>query len=81
MARGTHAKQPDSANEGNFGNLEGNTLMPSNARVPKFALVSSKITKDALELGYILWDVCEALLDFKQDKSDEIKELLEPCKN
>ena len=55
--------------------------MPSNAWVPKFALVSSKTAKDALELGYILWDVCEALLDFKQDKSDEIKELLEPCKN
>ena len=71
----------DSANEENFCNLEGNALMPSNAWVPKFALVSSKTAKDALELGYILWDVCEALLDFKQDKSDEIKELLEPCKN
>ena len=71
----------DSTNEGNFCNLEGNALMPSNTWVPKFVLVRSKIAKDALELGYTSWDVYEALQDFQKDKPDEIKELLEPCKN
>ena len=33
--------------------------------VPKFALVSSKIAADTLEVGYTPWEVHDALLDFE----------------
>ena len=71
----------NSANKGEFCNLEGNDVDIEQTFVPKFALVPSKIARDALELGYTPWEVYDALLDFEQGKLDNVKELLQPCKD
>ena len=41
--------------------------------VPKFVLAPSKIAANALEVGYMTWEVYNALVDFEEDKSDEVK--------
>ena len=70
-----------SENEGKFCHLEDGDLDIEQTFVPKFCLIPAKIARDALELGYTSWDVYDALLDFEEGKSDEVKELLQPCKD
>ena len=72
-------EQPE--NEGDFYHLEGGKLELNDTSVPNFALVPLKIAADALEVGYTPWEVHDAMLDFEDDKGDEVKKLLEPCKN
>ena len=63
-------------NEGDFCNLEGGELEMNDTSMPKFALVPSKIVADALEVGYTPWEVHDTLLDFRDNKGDEVKKLL-----
>ena len=60
-------------NERDFCHLEKGELEMNNTSVPKFALVPSKIAADALEVGYTPWEVHDAMLDFEDDKGDEVK--------
>ena len=70
-----------SQNEGEFCNLEGGELKINETSVPKFALVSSKTAADALEIRYTSQEVYDALVDFEDEKSEEAKKLLKPCKD
>ena len=63
--------QPE--NEGEFCNLEGDELVLNDTSVPKFTLVPLKIAVDALEVGYTPWEVYVALVDFEDNKLDEVK--------
>ena len=64
--------QPE--NEGEFCNLEGGESELNDTSVPKCTLVPSKIAAGALEVGYTSWEVYDALVDFEEDKGDEVKE-------
>ena len=68
-------------NEGEFSNLDAGDLDMNETSVPKLALVPSKIAADALEGGYMPWEVHDALVDFEDGKGDDVKRLLKPCKN
>ena len=62
--------QPE--NERDFCNLEGGELELNDTWVPKFSLFPSTIAADALEVGYMPWEVRDALVDFKGDKGDGV---------
>ena len=49
--------------------------------VPKFALVLSKIAAHVLEEGYTPWEVHDTLVDVEKGKSEEVRDLLKPCKD
>ena len=68
-------------NDGEFCRLKGGELKINKPPVPKFALVPSKIAADALEEGYTPWEVYDALVDFEERKSEEVKNLLKSCKD
>ena len=75
----TFYDQPE--NEGEFCSLDAGELEMNETTVPKLALVPSKIAADALEVGYMPWEVHDALVDFENGKGDDVKRLLKPCKN
>ena len=60
-------------NKWEFCNLKGGELEIDETPVPKFALVPSKIAVDALEEGQTPWEVYDALVDFEEGKSEEVK--------
>ena len=68
-------------NKGDFCNLGGGELEIDETPVPKFALVPSKIAANALEAGQTPWEVYDALVYFEEGKSEEVKDLLKPCKD
>ena len=68
-------------NEGQFCPLEEGEVEANKTPVPKFTLVPAKIAADALEEGHTPWKVYDALTDFEEEKSEEVKNLLKPCKD
>jgi hypothetical protein len=67
--------------EGELFQLEDNQAEADSTWVPKLALMPAKIALDAMELEWQPWDVYEALVEFENEKTDQVKQLLGPCKN